>query len=236
MADSDWRRTRAQILRNALSIGLAVAVYGISFGALGVASGLTAVQTCALSVLMFTGASQFALVGVVGANGSAGAAVATAWLLGLRNAMYALRLNTSLEAHGVKKLLAAQLTIDESTALALAQDEELPGATKLGFWAAGLAVYVCWNLATLLGALGAGALGDPKTYGLDAAIPAGLFALLWPRLRDRETWAVAIAAALVAIVLTPFIRPGLPVIATALVAAAAAVIGERRLRTGGVHG
>ncbi|MEI7778464.1 MAG: AzlC family ABC transporter permease [Actinomycetes bacterium] len=230
MASNQWLAVRARIARNALSIGGAVAVYGVSFGALGVTSGLSVGQTCALSVIMFTGASQFAFVGVVGAGGSAIAAIAAAWLLGLRNAMYALRMSTLLDVGGVRKLLAAQLTIDESTALALAQDEEIESgrATRLGFWSGGLSVYVLWNAATLLGAVGAGALGDPRVYGLDAAIPAGLFALLWPRLRDREAWAVAGAAMCVAALLTPMTRPGIPVIATGLVAVVAALRALRR--------
>lgn len=232
--DDQWDRARAQVLRNAISIGLAVAVYGVSFGALGVASGLSAAQTCALSVLMFTGASQFALVGVIGAHGSPVAAVASAWLLGLRNAMYALRLGPLLGVKGASRLLAAQLTIDESTALALSQDEGIASgrAARLGFWSGGVAVYIGWNTATLLGALGASALGDPKLYGLDAAIPAGLFALLWPRLRDRESWAVAAASVALALALTPVVRPGLPVIATAAIAVGAAILGERRNRIG----
>ena len=234
MPEPTWSIVRTRVVRTAASIGLAVAVYGVSFGALGVASGLTAAQTCALSVIMFTGASQFALVGVVGAHGSPAAAVAAAWLLGLRNAMYALRLGPMLKVRGMKRLLAAQLTIDESTALALSQDESIESgrASRLGFWAGGFSVYVLWNVATLVGALGAGALGDPRAYGLDAAIPAGLFALLWPRLRDRETWAVALAAVILAIVLTPVVRPGVPVLATALIALGAALVSERHNRLG----
>lgn len=234
MPEPMWSAARARVVRTAASIGFAVAVYGVSFGALGVASGLTAAQTCALSVLMFTGASQFALVGVVGSHGSPTAAIAAAWLLGLRNAMYALRLGPLLKVRGLQRLLAAQLTIDESTALALAQDEAIEEgrATRLGFWSGGFSVYVLWNLATLIGALGAAALGDPRTYGLDAAIPAGLFALLWPRLKGREAWVVALAAVILAIALTPAVRPGIPVIAAALVALGAAVIGERHNRVG----
>lgn len=216
----EWAAARRSIVRDAAGIGLAVGAYGIGFGALGVAAGLSLAQTMGLSLLMFTGASQFALVGVLAAGGGTIAAALTALMLGIRNALYGLRMAPILQVTGLNRYVAAQLTIDETTAMALAHEEtEFDGrASKLGFWATGLSVYVFWNLATLIGALGAGALGDPKAFGLDAVIPAAFLALLWPRLKGREAWAVAIISALVAIALTPVLRPGLPVLAAALVA------------------
>jgi len=204
----------------ALSIGLATGAYGLSFGAIAVASGLTAWQAQTLSVLMFTGASQFALVGVLGAGGGLIAAVATAWLLGARNGLYALSLAPTLRLRGWRRLLGAHLTIDESTATALAHPGE-PATGRRAFWSTGLAVLVLWNIGTAVGAIGAAALDDPATLGLDAAIPAGFVALLWPRLVDRTAWAVALGGAVVALALTPVLRPGLPVLAAGLVAVAA---------------
>jgi 4-azaleucine resistance transporter AzlC len=210
-----------------VGIGVATGAYGLSFGAIAVASGLNAWQAQSLSLLMFTGGSQFALVGVLGAGGGALAAVLTAWLLGARNSMYALSLAPTLQVRGLRRLAAAELTIDESTALALAHPEPA-SAARHAFWSTGLSVYVLWNIGTLLGALGAAAIGDPATLGLDAAIPAAFIALLWPRLADRTMWAVAVAGATVALVLTPFLRPGLPVLAAGLVALiASALIGRR---------
>lgn len=193
------------------------------------ASGFSPLQTQALSVLMFTGASQFALIGVMGAGGGAAAAVVTAWLLGARNALYGLRMAPLVRARGLRRLAAAHLTIDESTAMALGRDEtRFDGReSRLAFWATGLSVLVLWNAGTLVGALGAAAIGDPRTLGLDAAIPAGFVALLWPRLRDRESWAVALAGAAVALALTPLLPPGLPVLAASLVAVVAGVRGAR---------
>jgi predicted branched-subunit amino acid permease len=218
---------RRQITSTATGIGLATGAYALSFGAISVASGLNPLQTQALSLFMFTGASQFALVGVLGAGGGAIAAVLTAWLLGARNGLYALSLAPILQVRGPRRLVAAQLTIDESTAMALAHPTP-PAAARRAFWSTGLAVYVLWNLGTLLGALGASALDDPGTLGLDAAIPAGFIALLWPRLVGRTMWAVAICGAVVALVLTPLIRPGLPVLAAGVVALAASwLIGRR---------
>lgn len=151
----------------------------------------------------------------------------TAWLLGARNGLYALSLAPMLQVRGVRRLAAAQLTIDESTAMALAHPEP-PAAARHAFWSTGLAVYVLWNIGTVLGSVGASAIDDPATLGLDAAIPAGFIALLWPRLVDRTMWAVAAAGAVVAICLTPVLRPGMPVLAAGLVALAASwLIGRR---------
>lgn len=221
---------RTTIVRNAVFVGLAVSVYGISFGAMGITAGLSVVQTCALSVLMFTGASQLAFVGILSAGGAPATAIATALLLGVRNAMYAVRMSTILHVRGGWRLLAAQLTIDESTALSIAQDETIADgrASRLGFWSGGLAVFGLWNIATLLGALSAQALGDPKALGLDTAIAAGLAGLLWPRLRDRESWTVAAGALALALALTAFTPAGVPVLACSLIAFGVAGINLRR--------
>ena len=221
---------RRTIVRNSVFVGLAVSVYGVSFGAMGITAGLSVTQTSALSVLMFTGASQLAFVGILSSGGSASTAIATAWLLGVRNAMYAVRMTTLLRVRGGWRLLAAQLTIDESTALAIAQDESIEDgrASRLGFWSGGLAVFALWNLATLAGALSAQALGDPKAFGLDTAIAAGLAGLLWPRLRDRESWIVAAGAVVLALAMTPFVPAGIPVLSCSLIAFGVAGITLRR--------
>lgn len=201
---------------NAVGIGVATGAYGLSFGAISVASGLDVWQTQSLSLFMFTGASQFALVGVLGAGGGLLAAVATAWLLGARNGLYALHLAPLLRFRGARRLLAAQVTIDESTAMAIRHEDE-PANSRLAFWSTGIAIFVLWNIGTAIGALGASALDDPAVLGLDAAIPAGFIALLWPRLRDRESWAVALAGAVLALALTPVLPPGTPVLAAAII-------------------
>lgn len=216
----NWLTIRKEIIGNALSIGVAVAMYGVSFGALGTTTGLTIPQTMALSLLMFTGASQFTLVSTLASGGTALTAVIAAWLMGTRNAAYSMRMTPILKTRGFGRLVAVQLTIDESTAMGLAQDENLyeGRASRLAFWATGLSVYVLWNLATFIGAISVSALGDPKTFGLDAAIAAGLFALVWPQIKSRIEIVVALGGALIALTLTPFVSPGIPVLAAALVA------------------
>jgi predicted branched-subunit amino acid permease len=217
-------RQRA-VLRQAVVVGVATGLYGVSFGALSAAAGLAFWQTMALSALLFSGGSQFAFVGVVAAGGAGSAAVATATLLGIRNGLYGLQLAGPLGTRGVRRLLAAHLTIDESTAVGVVQPE--PPARRLGFWATGIAVFVCWNLMTAAGAIVGDALGDTRRLGLDAMAAAAFLALLWPRLRSAEPRAVAVLAAAVAVVCVPVLPPGLPVIAAAAVAVA---VGAARVR------
>ena len=215
----DWQSARKEIVRNAASIGVAVAMYGVSFGALGTTTGLSIPQTMALSLLMFTGASQFTLVSTLASGGTALTAVVASWLMGTRNAAYSMRMTPILKTIGPGRLVAVQLTIDESTAMGLAQDEEAfdGRASQLAFWATGLSVYLLWNLATFIGALSVSTIGDPKSFGLDAAIAAGLFALVWPQIKSRIDLSVALGGALIALALTPFVSPGIPVLAAALV-------------------
>jgi predicted branched-subunit amino acid permease len=204
---------RAAVVRDAVGIGIAVGAYSISFGAIATTAGLSIAQACATSLLLFTGASQFALVGVLGAGGSPLAAIASSMLLGSRNTMYGVRLAHLLRIRGPRRVLAAQLTIDESTAMATAAP---PGLEATAFWVTGGAIYLLWNLGTLLGAVGAARLGDPSSYGLDAAVPAAFLALLAPRLRERTGLAVAAAGGTLALAAVPFTRPGVPVLIAGL--------------------
>ena len=222
---------RSGILRDGLAVGLATGAYGVSFGAVGVASGLSILQTCLLSLLMFTGASQFALVGVVAAGGAPLSGAATALLLGTRNTLYGLRMAPLLQWGGWRRAAAAHLLIDESTAMSINRGS-VPAA-RLGFLSTGLAVFVLWNAATAVGAVGGQVLGDPRTYGLDAAVGAAFLALLWPRLRDRGHQVVAGCAAVVALGLVPLTPAGVPVLAAGGVALLAGVLArptERRAR------
>lgn len=205
-------------LRASISVALAVSAYGVSFGALAVASGLDVWQACVLSLLMFSGGSQFALIGVLAAGGGAAgpAAIASAALLGLRNTLYSVRMGPIIGGPWWRRMLAAPFTIDESTAVGTAQPTLR--TQRLGFWVTGLGIYVGWNLTTLAGALLGDLVGDVRQYGLDAAAAAAFLGLLWPRLRARQPVAVAIAAAVVAAMLVPSMPPGIPVLAAAAVA------------------
>lgn len=202
---------RRAIVGDALALGLGTGVYAISFGALAVAAGLSAWQAQALSLLMFTGASQFALIAVVASGGSALVAIATSTLVGTRNAFYAVAMAPVLEARGLRRLVAAQATIDESTGMAARYEKDRDSA-RLAFWSTAAAIYVLWNLGTLIGSLGAGMFEDPDVLGLDAAAPAAFLALVWPRLTSWPMRAVAIVSLVSAVALSPFIGAGLPVL------------------------
>lgn len=207
-----------------IGVGLATGVYGISFGALSVAAGLDIWQTQVLSLLMFSGGSQFAFVGVLAAGAvggvGVGAAVVSAWLLGIRNGFYAVRMAPILNRVGLGKLIPALLTIDESTAVATSQSDSKDQVK--GFWLTGTAVFVFWNLMTLIGAVLGDALGDPRAWGLDAAAAAAFLGLLWPRLVERQALAVGAAALLIATITTPVLPAGVPVL---LAGVAAVVVG-----------
>ncbi|MFM8384189.1 MAG: AzlC family ABC transporter permease [Actinomycetota bacterium] len=175
-------------------------------------------QACALSLLLFSGASQFAVVGVMAGGGTPLSAIATGALLGIRNGLYGMRMAPILKLSGIRRFLGAQITIDESTGVALSQENRGVDAMRYGFFATGIGVFIFWNLFTFIGALGANSIGDPSSWGLDAAVPAAFLGLVWPRLVNNKTRIAALLSVLLALSLTPFLGAGLPIIATVLIA------------------
>ncbi len=214
------------IVRDGIAVGVATGAYGISFGAVSVASGLDVWQSCALSLLVFTGASQFALVGVVGAGGSPFFGALSGLLLGTRNTLYGLKVAPMVAWHGAQRAVAAHLLIDESTAMTLTRTTR--EHARAGFLSTGLAVFVLWNLATLAGALAGDSLGDPRTYGLDAAVGGAFLGLLWPRLDTMLTRVAALLGAALALSLVPFVPAGVPVLAAGVVALGLGLMTRRR--------
>ena len=208
---------RRRIDRAAVGIALYAGAFGATFGAVSTGSGVDLGQTMLLSLLMFTGASQFAFVGVVAAGGTAAAAVSAALLLGVRNAFYGIPVSRLVRPRGVRRPLTAHLVIDETTAMAVAERD--PAAGRRAFWVTGVLLCALWNLGTLLGALlGRGV--DADALGLDVAAPAVFLALLWPQLRERTAPVTAVLGAGVALLLIPVAPPGVPVLAAAAVALA----------------
>ena len=205
-----------QVDKTAFSVAFTVGLYGAAFGAAGVTAGFSILQTCLLSILLFSGASQFAVVGIMGAGGAAISAIATATLLGFRNTLYGLQMAPILKVKGFKRVLAAQITIDESTAVATLQDNDED--RKRGFYLTGIGVYLFWNLFTFLGALGASAIGDPSVWGLDAAVPAAFLGLIWPRLKNKVQFLISAIAIAWALLLTPVTPAGIPIITTVVLA------------------
>jgi predicted branched-subunit amino acid permease len=216
--------------RVGLSIAIATGLYGISFGALSVAAGLDIWQTAALSLLLFSGGSQFAFIGVIAGGGTGAAAAGAATLLGVRNAVYGMQIAALLKPRGWRRLVSAQVTIDESLATSTGQEGLVE--QKRGFWVAGLGVFICWNTFTLVGAFAGDALGDPKQWGLDGAAVAAFLALLWPRLKSREAGAVAAVCALATVLAVPFVAPGIPVLIAAVVAATIGWFGSKNAPPG----
>uniref|UniRef100_UPI00404A5B7D AzlC family ABC transporter permease n=1 Tax=Candidatus Planktophila sp. TaxID=2175601 RepID=UPI00404A5B7D len=211
-------RIESTTFRDSLSVSITVGAYGTAFGAAAVANGFSLLQTCLLSLLTFSGASQFAVIGVLGAGGGAISGIATASLLGMRNGLYGVIMAPTLKVKGFKRIVAAQITIDESTAVALGQEVLGEKAMRQGFWFTGFGVFLFWNLFTLAGALGAQAMGDIRAWGLDSAVPAAFLGLVWPRLKTNRDRILAIGCVLFALAMTPILPAGLPIIATAFIA------------------
>jgi 4-azaleucine resistance transporter AzlC len=215
---------RAAILRAAIGLGLYAATFGASFGAVAISSGLSVAQAMVLSLVMFTGASQFAFVGVVATGGSPWAAIPAALLLGVRNAFYGVPVSEFLSPRGWARLWTAHFVIDETTGMALGQ--ATPRARRYAFWATGLILCALWQVGSLAGALVGQAI-DPAAFGLDAAAPAVFLALLWPNLRTAHARLVALGGVVVALALLPIAPPGIPVVASAGVAVIAGFTRDR---------
>lgn len=219
---------RAAIRRDAIGIAAYAGAFGASFGAVSIAAGLDIAQTMVLSLVMFSGASQFALIGVIGGGGAPLAAVPSALLLGVRNSFYGVTMARILGPQRLRRHrrpVAAHFVIDETTAMAVARDE--PEAQRYAFWTTGILLVGAWYIGTLAGALGGSAIGDPAALGLDAMVPAAFLALLWPRLREPAARWVAAGGALVATALVPLVPAGIPVLAAAPIALVAGLLPRR---------
>ena len=209
-----WRDEKLRAVAAAcVTLGFAVGVFAVSFGVTAVSAGASVAQACVMSLLVFTGASQFSAVSVIGAGGSTLSAFGGAALLAARNSAYGLAMAPHLRGRLGTRLLAAQLTIDESTAMAAAQDDSRHRIAA--FWITGGSIYLFWNVGTLLGALLGSAI-DPKAYGLDAAFPAAFVAMLWPLLRERRSATAAAIGAVVCLAAIPFVPVGVPILCAAV--------------------
>jgi predicted branched-subunit amino acid permease len=211
------------LVGRAIAIGLATGAYGLSFGALAITAGLSLAQAAAMSVLVFTGATQLSVVGALAAGGAAAPAVASGLVLASRHVAYGIAVAPLLPDTLRARLVAAHLVIDESTAMARADPDAR--RSRLAFWATGASVFVCWNAATVAGALIGRAIADPAALGLDAVFPAAFVALLAPQLATKEARHAALAGAAIAAALVPLAPAGTPVLAAAT---AALAVGRHR--------
>lgn len=198
------------MLRDVAAMMAYSAVVGLSFGAIAVAAGLPLWLVCVMSLSVFAGGAQFMSVGIVAAGGSPLAALAAALVLNARHVPFGLTMGDLLGKRWAGRLIGAHLIIDESVAFSLAQQDK--SRRRPAFWACGVALYLGWNLSTLVGGLLGQAVGDPNSFGVDAAFPAGMLALVLPALREVENLRVAVAGAVVALVSAPFLPAGVPVL------------------------
>lgn len=203
------RTVDGKLIRDVSALAAAVAVVGCSYGAIAVAAGLPVWAVMAMSVLVFAGGSQFMAVGMLAA-GNPVAAVLSGLLLNARHLPFGLALAGTIGRRWPARLVGSHLLVDESVAFALAQPDERRRRTA--YWLTGATLFVVWQTTTVLGVAIGGLAADPSAFGLDAAFPAGLLALLLPSLRDPVARRVAIVGAAVAVVTTPLLPAGLPVL------------------------
>lgn len=197
--------------------------FGVAFGAIASASHLSLLETIGFSTIVFTGSAQFAAVAILGDGGGVVAAVTAGLLLNLRSFAFGILLAPDLRGPVWWRALVSQLVIDESTAVATVEED--PALRRFGFLAGGIGVFLCWNLATVVGAVAVGSTGDAiERLGLDATIPAAFLGLLWPRLSNPVDRAVAVVGAAITLVLSPFTPAGIAVIA----GVAAVIAGRNR--------
>jgi branched chain amino acid efflux pump len=199
-------------VRAVLPLCVAVAGFGISYGVLARAAGFSPAAAVLMSATTFAGSAQFASASILEAGGTVTAAVLAAILLNLRYAPLGVSVAPVMTGGVLRRLVTAQLVVDESWAIANRGDGTFDRGRLIG---AGLALYGAWVVSTLVGALGAEALGDPAALGLDAAFPALFLALLWPQVRDRRAAAATLIGAGIAVALVPVSPPGVPIIAAA---------------------
>lgn len=197
-----------------LMIGIAFVIFGASFGVLSVSAGASVAQTCAMSLLVFTGASQMSAVSVLASGGTVASAFGGAVLLSGRNAVYGLAMSPVLkEGSLASRLLGVQWVIDETTAVVSAETD--PATRRTAFWISGAILYASWNIGTLLGAL-VGSSINPSDFGLDAAFPVMFTAMIAPHLRTSTGRRAALFGAVAAVALAPFMPIGLPILVSAL--------------------
>lgn len=209
---------RTDDLRDVLALASAVGVVGASFGAIAASAGIPPALTVAMSLLVFAGGSQFLVVSVVAAGGSPVAAVVAGLLINARHLPFGLAMAPVVGPSWPARLLGAHILIDESVAFARARPG---GGARRAFWTSGVALFVFWNVGTVVGLVGGSSVPDTDAFGIDAAFPAALLALLLPGLRAADTRRVALTAAALAVVATPFLPPGLPVLVGLLALVAA---------------
>jgi 4-azaleucine resistance transporter AzlC len=207
--------------RAALPIAITVPLFGISFGVLARAADMGVVAPIVMSATTFAGSSQFAVASILDEDGGLVAAIVAALLLNARYAAIGVSVAPLFRGSRFRRLLEAQLIVDESWALSARPDGTYDRRVLLG---AGLTLYVTWVLGTALGVLGGGFLGDPERLGLDAAFPALFVALLAGQLVSRRAVAAALAGGSIALILLPFTPPGVPIV----VAVLGCLVGLRR--------
>jgi branched chain amino acid efflux pump len=221
---SIWRTLDDGLARDVALVCLADAVVGVSFGAITVSSGLPVWLPMLLSVAVFAGAAQFMFVGLVASGGNPIAAAVTGLLVNVRHVPFGFAVGDLLGKGWARRVAGSHLMVDETVAFALGQRD--PERRRAVYWACGISLFVCWNLGVMIGAFGGTVVNDTDAFGMDAAFPAVLLALVLPSLRDAATRRASLVGVVIALATAPFLPAGLPVL-LALLGLAAGLTGRR---------
>jgi 4-azaleucine resistance transporter AzlC len=196
---------------------IAGGVLALSFGVLAREAGFSALGAMVMSAIVFAGSAQFAAISIIAAGGGVGAAIGAAALMNSRFLPMGIALAPSLQGSALRRALQGQAVVDASWAMANQGEGRFDRHFLFG---ASAVQYVTWLGGTAIGAFAGGALGNPRTLGLDAIFPAFFLALLLPELRDARSRGVALAGALIALALVPVAPAGVPVLAASVAALA----------------
>ncbi|MGW4396626.1 AzlC family ABC transporter permease [Amycolatopsis nivea] len=229
---SIWRTLDRGLARDIGLVCLADTLVGVSYGAIAVGSGFPLWAPMLLSLLVFAGASQFMFVGIVASGGNPLAAVAAGLLVNTRHVPFGFAVGDALGRELLGRLAGSHLMIDESVAFALAQRDA--ARRRAAYWACGVGLFVCWNLGVVVGAFAGSAISDTDAFGLDAAFPAVLLALVLPSLKDRASRLPVLIGVVVALAATPLLPAGLPVL-LALVGVVAGAAAKEPKSLEGAH-
>lgn len=216
--------------REGLVLSIAVGIVAMTFGVLADAAGLSLPQIIVMSAFVFTGASQFAAVSVIDGGGSNYAAVGSALLLAARNALYGPVVGRLFEGSPLRRGLSAHFVIDETTAMASVQDDDETATDA--FWWTALWLWSLWNIGSIAGSLLGSLIGEPQTWGLDAAFPAAFVALLVPHVRERPGRVAALVGGALAVAAVPISPAGVPLLVAAFGVIPGWLVGRRRESAG----
>lgn len=194
-----WSGIRAE-----MPLQLGVAPFGLAFGVLGMASGLSPLQTILLSSILFGGASQVVFVQLWGGGAPVPVVGASVSAINLRHVLYSASIAPYLRSLPLRwRVPLAYLLTDEAYAVTI---DRLRNGTESPFQhyhllGTGMTLWICWQITTVTGVLFGATI--PDSWSLGFAIPLTFIALVAPAIRRRADLAACLTAGILAVVGQP---------------------------------